>query len=169
MHTGSRRRLTKNACRPERAVCRFEGCHESKCVSCSMVKDGLQRIFVPWRCLLFVSFVVACFCVLHALSLWEFLFCGSSFGLLLQVLFNYLYVEVWFETWTMCVEADISVSWLCESCSFYDSCDDVTHLPKYKCVTSYSTLHSAMQMIVMSHVFRSLYGQEHVMSHLFES
>ena len=56
--------------------CCFEESHESKCVSYSMGKDWLESIFVPQRCVLLVSFVVARFCVLHALSLLEFLFSG---------------------------------------------------------------------------------------------
>ena len=89
---------------------------------------------------------VSVFCIPHLSE--SFFFRAFSFEFLLWVIFNYLYVVVWFETRTMYVENDVSASWLCESYSLFGSCSDVTHLPKWKYVTSYTILLSTMEVRV---------------------
>ena len=98
-----------NTNRPTRFSCCCEESHESKRVSCSMGWDSLESIFVPQRCVLFISFVVpiSVFCIPYLSE--SFFFRSSSFEFLLWVIFNYLYVIVWFETRTICEWTTISL------------------------------------------------------------
>ena len=137
-----------NTNRPTRFSCCCEESHESKRVSCSMGWDSLESIFVPQRCVLFISFVVpiSVFCIPYLSE--SFFFRSSSFEFLLWVIFNYLYVIVWFETRTICVWKTMSLPAGCVNLVPYDSCSDVLHFPKWKCVTSHTNLLSTMQMRV---------------------